>query len=104
MAVVIPFFRIGFCASSLIFMLSYIWSKNFATQNVSLYGLLTIQVLPLLRVKYPHRLDQWWCQRLVVVKSGHRNPMMDLKECKGTPFGMPSYYVNLCMYFNIASC
>lgn len=43
-AVVIPFFRIGFCASSLIFMLAYVWSKNFATQDVSLYGLLTIQV------------------------------------------------------------
>lgn len=45
-AILIPFFRIGFCSTSLIFMLSYVWSKNFATQNVSLYGLLTIQVRP----------------------------------------------------------
>ena len=43
-SLLIPFFRIGFCSTSLIFMLAYVWSKNFATQNVSLYGLLTVQV------------------------------------------------------------
>ena len=43
-SVLIPFFRLGFCSTSLIFMLAYVWSKNFATQNVSLYGLLTVQV------------------------------------------------------------
>ena len=42
-SLLIPFFRIGFCSTSLIFMLAYVWSKNFATQNVSLYGLLTVQ-------------------------------------------------------------
>jgi len=48
-SLLIPFFRFGFCSTSLIFMLAYVWSKNFATQNVSLYGLLTVQARSLLR-------------------------------------------------------
>ena len=53
-SLLIPFFRIGFCSTSLIFMLAYVWSKNFATQNVSLYGLLTVQARWFLR---PERLS-----------------------------------------------
>ncbi len=42
----IPFFNLGFMSNSLVFMLCYVWSKNFATTPCSLYGLMTIQVLP----------------------------------------------------------
>lgn len=47
----IPFFNLGFNSNSLVFMLCYVWSKNFATTPCSLYGLMTIQVL-----------DDCWCQ------------------------------------------
>ena len=40
----IPFFNLGFNSNSLVFMLCYVWSKNFATTPCSLYGLMTIQV------------------------------------------------------------
>ncbi len=39
-----PFFNLGFMSNSLVFMLCYVWSKNFATQPTSLYGLITVQV------------------------------------------------------------
>ena len=39
-----PFFNLGFMSNSLVFMLCYVWSKNFATTPCSLYGLMTIQV------------------------------------------------------------
>ena len=42
----IPFFNLGFNSNSLVFMLCYVWSKNFATTPCSLYGLMTIQVPP----------------------------------------------------------
>lgn len=41
----IPFFNLGFNSNSLVFMLCYVWSKNFATTPCSLYGLMTIKVL-----------------------------------------------------------
>ena len=44
MSVLIPFFNLGFMSNSLVFMLCYVWSKNFATTPCSLYGLMTIQV------------------------------------------------------------
>lgn len=44
LSVFIPFFNLGFNSNSLVFMLCYVWSKNFATTPCSLYGLMTIQV------------------------------------------------------------
>ena len=43
-ACLVPFFNLGFMSNSLVFMLCYVWSKNFATQPTSLYGLMTVQV------------------------------------------------------------
>lgn len=42
-ASLLPFFHFGFFASSLIFMLIYVWSRNFPTSNVSIMGLVTIE-------------------------------------------------------------
>ena len=39
-----PFFSFPFLASPLIFMLIYVWSRNFPTGNVSIMGLVQIQV------------------------------------------------------------
>lgn len=47
----IPFFNLGFMSNSLVFMLCYVWSKNFATTPCSLYGLMTIQVPPVRMLK-----------------------------------------------------
>lgn len=72
-AVVIPFFRIGFCASSLIFMLAYVWSKNFATQDVSLYGLLTIQgfYLPFALLAFSVMVGGNWVADVLGILGGH---------------------------------
>lgn len=43
-ASLLPFFNFGVFASSLVFMLIYIWSRNFPTSSVSLMGLVTIEV------------------------------------------------------------
>lgn len=43
-ASLLPFFKFGFFASSLIFMLIYVWSRNFPTSSVSLMGLVSIEV------------------------------------------------------------
>eukprot|EP00879_Flechtneria_rotunda_P004779 GHRR01005049.1.p1 GENE.GHRR01005049.1~~GHRR01005049.1.p1 ORF type:complete len:256 (+),score=40.62 GHRR01005049.1:449-1216(+) len=42
-SLLIPSLGLVFCASPLIFMLLYIYSRNFPTQNVSIMGLFTVQ-------------------------------------------------------------
>jgi Derlin-2/3 len=39
----VPFFYMPFMASSLVFMLIYVWSRNYPTGNVSIWGMLNIQ-------------------------------------------------------------
>ena len=40
----IPFFKFPFLASPLIFMLIYVWSRNFPTASVSIMGLVSVKV------------------------------------------------------------
>ncbi len=40
----IPFFKFPFLASPLIFMLIYVWSRNFPTASVSIMGLVSVEV------------------------------------------------------------
>lgn len=41
----IPFLRSGFLGISLVFMLLYVWSREFPNAQISIYGLVTLKVL-----------------------------------------------------------
>lgn len=43
-ASLIPLFKFPFLASPLIFMLIYVWSRNFPTASVSIMGLISVEV------------------------------------------------------------
>ena len=42
-ASLIPLFKFPFLASPLIFMLIYVWSRNFPTASVSIMGLISVE-------------------------------------------------------------
>ena len=41
---IIPFFYTPFLAVSLVFMLLYVWSREFPNANINIYGLVTLKV------------------------------------------------------------
>lgn len=40
----IPIFESGFLGISLVFMLVYVWSREFPNANINIYGLVTLKV------------------------------------------------------------
>lgn len=73
LSTLIPFFNLGFNSNSLVFMLCYVWSKNFATTPCSLYGLMTIQgfYLPFVFVAFSLLIGGNWVADVFGILGGH---------------------------------
>jgi len=72
-SVLVPFFNLGFMSNSLVFMLCYVWSKNFATQPCSLYGLMTVQgfYLPFVFLAFSMMIGGNWVADIFGILGGH---------------------------------
>lgn len=72
-AILMPFFHLGFLSNSLVFMLSYVWSKNFATTPCSIYGLLTVKgfYLPFVFLALSVMLGGNWVADVLGILGGH---------------------------------
>ncbi|KAK9814204.1 hypothetical protein WJX72_002204 [[Myrmecia] bisecta] len=72
-ATFIPFFNSPFLASPLVFMLLYVWSREFPTNNVSIWGLFNVQAfyLPFCFLGLNVMLGGNWVADLLGILAGH---------------------------------
>ena len=69
----VPFLRVFFLANALTEMLLYVWSRNYPTSQVSLFGLVTLQAfyLPFVYMGLAVVMGGDWRPSVIGILAGH---------------------------------